>query len=157
MPDRDRIALLLIETLPLLMRSLGADMRCHGNGLMPAHFRTLGMLSKRSFNLSELAELQSVSMATMSNSVAILVERGLVERKPSPTDRRMLHLSLTPAGHTVMQAVYQSLTARITQQMQDLSGKELEQLETGLKVLQRVLDLAKNSSASCADRMSEAE
>lgn len=157
MPDRDRIALLLIETLPLLMRSLGADMRCHGNGLMPAHFRTLGMLSKRSYNLSELAELQSVSMATMSNSVAILVERGLIERKPSPSDRRMVHLSLTPAGHAVMEAVHRSMVDRLVQQMQALSDVELEQLEAGLQVLRGVLNNAKHSSASCAEIVSEAE
>lgn len=157
MPDRDRIALILFETVPLLMRNLGADMRCHGNGLMAAHFRTLGMLSKRTYNLSELAELQLVSMATMSNSVAILVERGLVERQPSSSDRRMLQLSLTPDGSAVLQAVHKSLTDRMVLQMQDLTDEELETLEAGLNVLQKVLINSKQPSASCVELVSEAE
>lgn len=155
MPDRDRIAFILVETLPLLMRNLGAHMRCHGNGLVPAHFRMLGMLSKRSYNLRELAELQSVTMATMSNSVAILVERGLVERKPSPSDRRMLQLSLTPAGRAALQAVHQSMTASIVQQMETFSDDELETLDAGLQVLQRLLNNTKDSSAACAEIATE--
>lgn len=155
MPDRDRIALMLVETLPQLMRNLGAHMRCHGGGLVPAHFRMLGMLSKRSHNLSELAELQSVTTATMSNSVAILVERGLVERTPSPSDRRVVQLSLTPAGCAALDAVLRSMTARIVHQMESISDTDVEALEAGLMVLQQVLLRGTDPTATCADTVSE--
>ncbi|MGW0181556.1 MarR family winged helix-turn-helix transcriptional regulator [Nocardia sp. NPDC003345] len=48
--------------------------------------------------LSALAERESVSAPTMSRIVAVLEERGFVERTPDPADGRARLLDPTPAG-----------------------------------------------------------
>jgi DNA-binding MarR family transcriptional regulator len=47
---------------------------------------------------SDLANELGVSLATVSDSVASLATRGLVERQPSPTHHRATMLTLTRAG-----------------------------------------------------------
>ncbi|MGW5385348.1 MarR family winged helix-turn-helix transcriptional regulator [Nocardia sp. NPDC003963] len=48
--------------------------------------------------LSALAERESVSAPTMSRIVAVLADRGYIERTPDPDDGRARLLNPTPAG-----------------------------------------------------------
>lgn len=149
MTARKQIAHQMVEIMPLLMRNMGVHMRCHGDGLVPAHMRLLGMLSKRTFNLTELAEMQSVTLATMSNSVAILAERGLVERLPGLNDRRVVQVRLTEHGQVMLQHVTLSLEEQFARRLEELSVDDLQALGDGLTVLARVLASAAAPAATC--------
>lgn len=149
MSDREMVARQFIELIPLLMRNMGSHMRCHGAGLVPAHFRMLGMLAKRSYNLSELAETQSVTPATMSNSVAILVERGLVERTPVANDRRVVQVCLTQSGREILAQVHRSLEVQVGKHFENISDDELATVGAGLRILNRVLSNSEAQPTPC--------
>jgi DNA-binding MarR family transcriptional regulator len=142
MADKKNLASQIVHIVPLMMRSVRADLRCEGVAVAPAHFRLLGILASKNQNLSELAENQAVTSATMSNSVAILVERGWVERIPDAHDRRMVQIGITPAGRHILNAVHQQLHQRVADMLLSVPENDLEALQNGMQVLTRMLEQA---------------
>src|SRR5262245_65447897 len=82
----------LLEVMPLVMRTVVAELRAAGELPAPAHFPLLHVLSERPRTLSELAAIRGVSLPSMSNSVATLGDRGWVRRAEPGRDRRALML-----------------------------------------------------------------
>ncbi|XGV95252.1 MAG: MarR family winged helix-turn-helix transcriptional regulator [Leptolyngbya sp. BL-A-14] len=69
-----------------------------------------------SLSLIELGERLVCETGSPSRLVNTLVEKQLVERSPSTTDRRMVKLSLTPSGRQLaeqVQAIEQNFYAQI--------------------------------------------
>src|SRR3954451_10391410 len=91
----------ILEIIPLVMRTVAAELRSAGEMPAPAHFGLLSILSARPRMLIELAALQGVSLPTMSNSISAMVDRGWV-RRTSPTapaaDRRVVMIEVTATG-----------------------------------------------------------
>ena len=50
----------------------------------------------------ELAEHEKVQPPSMTRVVAVLEERGLVQREPHPTDRRQVLLTVTAEGRALV-------------------------------------------------------
>ncbi len=146
------IAHRMVRLFPMLLNFMAGDLRGTVVGRTPAHFRLLMLLHERPHNVSELAERQSVSLATMSNSVATLVERGWVMRTPDENDRRMVRLEITPTGVDALHMAHQAVEGRMAQLLAEFSDGELERLDEGLILLQRLVDqLCKEGySGSCA-------
>lgn len=72
-----------------------------GSGLSPLQLRILGFVADhagQSVGVARLAEELQVTRPTVSDSVKLLVERGLLARKPDPHDGRSHTLRLTAAG-----------------------------------------------------------
>ena len=72
-----------------------------GSGLSPLQLRILGFVAYhtgQSVGVARLAEELQVTRPTVSDSVALLVERGLLLRKPDPHDGRSHALRLTATG-----------------------------------------------------------
>jgi DNA-binding MarR family transcriptional regulator len=68
-------------------------------GLTPGHFKVLLVLSSGEAKpMGELAGQLACDASTMTWLVDRLEERGLVERRPSPDDRRVKTIVLTEAG-----------------------------------------------------------
>lgn len=72
--------------------------------LLTAVWRTDGEVSQ-----AEIARRLGVTPATLSESVAAHVERGLIEQVPSRTDRRRKALRLTSAGEQLVEAFGRAL------------------------------------------------
>jgi DNA-binding MarR family transcriptional regulator len=123
------------EIIPLTMRTVGAEMRRVGHGLIPVHMRILGMCTKRVWTLSELAEAQAVSLPSMSKTVNTLVERGWLTRTQSEEDRRVVRIGLAPAGQQVLDKAQRHTQARVAELLAPLSADELETLLAGLAIL----------------------
>jgi MarR family transcriptional regulator, negative regulator of the multidrug operon emrRAB len=151
MSEQEIIARRVVMVLPLLMRNLGADLRCFGSGLAPSHIGLMGVLSKHSCSLGELALSQAVTAATISNSVTTLVERGWVERIPSTQDRRVVQVCLTPAGQQVLIQIHKQLEQRIHELIRSLPEDELESLDKGLLVLYKVMEKADWKAPLCEE------
>src|SRR5499427_9808465 len=77
----------ILEIVPLVMRTVAAELRAAGELPAPAHFGLLSILSERSRMLTELAAIQGVSLPTMSNSISAMVDRGWVRRTAPGVDR----------------------------------------------------------------------
>jgi DNA-binding MarR family transcriptional regulator len=140
--DTERVAEQIVEVLPYLLRKVSIDLRCCDPGTVPSHFRLLESLAVDSLTLSELAEREGVSLATMSNTVATLVDRGWIERVQHSIDRRKVHLALSPAGKEMSRQIYQRLEQSVAQLIRDLPDEDLNNLMNGFQTLRRVLEHA---------------
>src|SRR5262245_37006895 len=83
-----------------LMRGIRqADRRL---GVGPARLSALSVLLAGPKTLTELAEAEQVSPATISRIAAGLIRTGLAKRVPNPTERRSARLEITPAGRRLI-------------------------------------------------------
>src|SRR5690606_14921287 len=69
-----------------------------GAGLNPAQAEILARIADRPMRPGDLAHHLSVSPASLSDSVAALVTKGLAERLPDPADGRARRIAPTRAG-----------------------------------------------------------
>jgi DNA-binding MarR family transcriptional regulator len=96
-------------------------------------YDVLYTLSKctRPLRLSELNQDVLLSQPALSRMVDRLAERGLIERKADPGDRRGILLSLTEAGRTVQRQIGRQHARSVARAMTAaLSADDLKQLET---------------------------
>ena len=92
----------ILEIIPLVMRTVAAELRAAGEMPAPAHFGLLSILSVRPRMLTDLASIQGVSLPTMSNSISAMVERGWVRREAPDGDRRVVMIDVTPTGRAAI-------------------------------------------------------
>lgn len=98
--DLDAHLARLLERIGEVARSLRWQQGT-GAGLSPLQIRILGFVSEHGdepVGVARLAQELQVTRPTVSDSVALLVERGLLLRKPHPHDGRSHVLRLTPTG-----------------------------------------------------------
>lgn len=133
-----RTAREILRIVPLVMRTVAAQLRAAGEMPAPAHFGLLTMLKHQPRTLSELAALQGVSLPTMSNSVSTLVERGWVKRSSPARDRRVVLLEVTPLGRATVARVGRAAEAHLADMLQGLDSVSRRQLQGGLEVLREV-------------------
>ncbi|QDB78339.1 MarR family transcriptional regulator [Georgenia sp. 311] len=87
----------------------------------------------------QLARHLDVSMPTVSGLVDRLVERGLVERRPDPGDRRVRLVGLSDQGHAVV-AEYEAAGWGAGEEiLQHLATQDLRALAQGLTALAQAL------------------
>jgi DNA-binding MarR family transcriptional regulator len=74
--------------------------------ITPGQSRALGVLSHHGLmRLSELSDHLRIAPRSTTEVVDALQERGLVERRPDPADRRATLVALTEEGRRVGQAI----------------------------------------------------
>jgi DNA-binding MarR family transcriptional regulator len=149
MPTDDRLlARQLLSILPLLMRSMAADMRRQGCVLPPTHFALPAMLARRPRTMGELAERMGVSAPTMSNLIATLAERGWVTRHQDPDDRRVTLIELTAFGRRSLQHHQVRAEQRVARLLAALPPAKRQDLLSGLTALRQVVETSTPRSES---------
>jgi DNA-binding MarR family transcriptional regulator len=128
----------ILQIIPLVMRTVAAELRAAGELPAPAHFGLLSMLSERPRMLTELASLQGVSLPTMSSSVSAMVERGWVRRAAPVADRRVVLIEVTTAGRAALDRVARSAETHLAHVLAPLDAGTRRRLQNGLGVLHRV-------------------
>ncbi len=81
----------------------------------------------------KIAESVGISKATLTGVANTLVSRGLVERIPSTTDRRLVELALTQAGQTLMAELYPEFNAAEATLVAGVGAQDLEVLTRALR------------------------
>jgi DNA-binding MarR family transcriptional regulator len=141
-PDLDVAPLEVLSRVTRLARHLD---RARGqafsrHGLEGWEFDVLAALRRSGdpYRLSPGRLLQQtlVTSGTMTNRIDRLAARGLVERHPSPDDRRSVMVQLTEAGATKVDAALIDLLAHERAILAELDAGDLESLTT---VLRRML------------------
>jgi long-chain acyl-CoA synthetase len=82
-------------------------------------FRVLGLLSTGDERASQLAIRLAVAKPTLTALVDSLVDRGYVTREAAPSDRRVVRLSITPAGRVALT----SAEAQLREVLDDVFGR----------------------------------
>ncbi len=128
----------ILRIIPLVMRTVAAELRSAGEMPAPAHFGLLTILGNQPRTLTELALLRGVSLPTMSNSVSTLVQRGWVKRTPARDDRRVVLIEMTPLGKATVERVGKAAEAHLCEMLADLPPAARRRLQAGLAVLRDV-------------------
>jgi DNA-binding MarR family transcriptional regulator len=128
----------ILKIVPLVMRTVAAELRAAGELPAPAHFHLLTMLSHQPRTLTELAALLGVSLPTMSNSISALVDRGWVRRTAPTRDRRVLIIEVTPAGRATVSRVGRCAESHLAEALAPLDAASRQRLRAGLGVLRKV-------------------
>ena len=89
----------------------------------------------------QLARHLDVSMPTVSGLVDRLVERGLVERRPDPGDRRVRLVALSDQGHAVVAEHEAAGWGAGEAILQRLATQDLRALAQGLTALAQALNV----------------
>jgi len=90
----------------------------------------------RPLPMSRLAETLSCDASNVTGLVDRLESRGLVRRQPSPRDRRVKVLELTPAGARLRAQLMRQMTGGSP----PLSRLSLDQRRTLVKILEALVD-----------------
>lgn len=89
----------------------------------------------------DLAAREAVSAPTMTRILAVLEERGLVERAVDPSDRRASSVALTLAGEGVLGTLRQERTAFLVDRLSQLDDDERRRLADAVEVLEQLVAL----------------
>lgn len=121
----------LVQVLQLL--PLALDRQLQDDARLPhAYYQILAMLSDapgRSMRMTTLAERTATSLSRTSHSVSRLEERGWLERRPCPDDRRGQLAVLTDAGLAVLAAAAPGHLAEVRRRVFDrLTRSQVEAL-----------------------------
>ncbi|MDT8760206.1 MarR family transcriptional regulator [Sphingomonas psychrotolerans] len=107
-------------------------------GVTAVQFRILTTLSTRpSLSSAELARLYDVKPQTMIKQIALLEAKALIARRTSDTNKRLLEVSLTPAGERVLAQLQTDSRALEAELLAPLDEAEQSQLRA---LLSRLLD-----------------
>src|SRR5262245_61288904 len=128
----------ILEIVPLVMRTVAAELRAAGELPAPAHFGLLSILSERPRMLTELAGIQGVSLPTMTNSISAMVERGWVRRNAPESDRRVVMIEVTATGRAALERVARAAEAHLADVLAPLDPPSRRRLQEGLGVLRKV-------------------
>ena len=122
----DRCVCEVLETVPLVMRTVRAEMRRHRTAdLSVPQFRTLNFLHRQAgASLSQVAEHIGLTLPSVSLLVDGLVERKLILRNTSAADRRRVTLTLTAHGQSVLDAAHGATQAALAEKLAALSTKD---------------------------------
>lgn len=104
--------------------------------LSPSHSRALHVVGQREgVRLSDLAEALRIAARSATEVVDGLAERGLVERRPDPADRRAVQVALTPAGRALLVEVDAARAAALQELFARLSTDDRAELSRLLRAL----------------------
>lgn len=143
----------ILAIVPLVMRTVAAELRAAGELPVPAHFGLLSILSERPRRLTELASIQGVSLPTMSNSISAMVERGWVRRNaPVNGDRRVVMIEATAAGRGALERVARAAEAHLADALVALDNRSRQRLQAGLGVLRRVFSVNHPAALAAGSR-----
>lgn len=132
----------VMETVPLLMRFIRADMRTHNaESLSIPQLRSLAFLNRNpGASLSEVAEHLGVTCATASTTIERLVQRSLVQRTDHPQERRRIVLNLTEEGKLLLKQSQEKTRTHIADILKSLTPEEVSHIEEGLNLLKNVFE-----------------
>jgi DNA-binding MarR family transcriptional regulator len=143
--DDERILTLglLLEAHARLTRLLDHDLQA-SDGISLQTYEVLLRISRAPggfITMSELAEAVALTTGGITRLADRLEADGLVERRSCPTDRRKVHLTLTPEGATV-------LATATEHHLDSLDGHVASRVSAeDLPVLHRVLDTLRTDPA----------
>src|SRR3954467_9639015 len=112
----------ILEIIPLVMRTVAAQLRAAGELPGPAHFGLLSVLSVRPRMLTDLASLQGVTLPTISSSISAMVERGWVKRTAPEEDRRVVIIEVTATGRAALERVSRAAESHLVEMLAPLGG-----------------------------------
>jgi DNA-binding MarR family transcriptional regulator len=134
-----------VDLLEALVLDLGA-LTARREGFSRTAAATLGRLRESGpTRLTELASAEGVAQPSMSSLVARLADQGLVQRSGDPRDARVVLLSLTPAGESLVAQRRAARAERLDRALGALPASDVDTIADALPALTRLADALRRS------------
>lgn len=125
----------LVKRAETVVRS-GLESALQPLGVTPRQYVTLSLLrDERDQSSADLARKAGITPQSMSETIATLIRKALIERVENPDHRRILMTRLTDAGEVLLidcEAAVDGMEARL---LSGLSAGDLETLRKGLRAI----------------------
>jgi DNA-binding MarR family transcriptional regulator len=130
----------VLDVVPSAMRMIRNELRSHrGSDMSVPQFRALLHINRNpGASLNSLAEHLGLTPPSTSKLVNDLVERGLVDREESSSDRRRITMNLTDPGKALLERSYQATQQRLIELFSGLSETECQAILEGMQVLRPI-------------------
>lgn len=129
----------MIQILPIFQKKLlRMDLGGVTGNLTRLHFAIMGVLSRGSMSVTELANSLMMTKSQMTHLIDQLVGPGIVERRPDGKDRRVINLSLTEPGRVLLDDAKRKVQETIRQALAGLSADDLRAMSGALKTLKDI-------------------
>jgi DNA-binding MarR family transcriptional regulator len=128
-----------IARLSRRLRTLRASGAGDAGDLSLTQFAALAAIERHgSMTPRELADHEKVQPPSMTRVIASLEERGLVARRPHPTDGRQVVLSATELAHHVLAEGRRHKEAWLSRRLDELTREEREILRSAAPILDKI-------------------
>lgn len=149
----------LAADIARLMRTV-FDRRVRELGLTRTQWLALTRISRRpGASQSDIAEMMEIEKAPAGRIVDRLEQKGWVERRPDPADRRINRIHLTERGTRIHAAILPIAEATVNDALGDLAPGERDRLtRLMVRVKTRLVGLAgseQGNGAAVSDEMDE--
>ena len=110
-------------------------------GLTPTQLAALYTVEQSGpLRLSDLAAAEGIAPSTLTRLVAVLEERGYVQRCAVAGDARASTLAITPEGHEVLDRIRQEATTALAGGLALLSPENLTALAAALPAIEQLAE-----------------
>ncbi|WP_254303425.1 MULTISPECIES: MarR family winged helix-turn-helix transcriptional regulator [Nocardiaceae] len=135
----------LARDLSVMAMRLNRQLRLrHSSDKIPvAHLSILATLFREGpTTTGELAVRERIKPPSISRSSSALLEMGLIERVPHPTDGRQVLLTLTDEGRRVASQDVASRERVLAEQLAELTDEQRDTLATAADILNGIVERA---------------
>jgi DNA-binding MarR family transcriptional regulator len=124
-----RLWLRLLTCTTLIEAEVRRRLRAHFDVTLP-RFDLLAQLDRapNGMTLGELSQRMMVTNGNITGLVDRLEEQGLVKRRPSPSDRRVHYVGLTPDGQKFFRSMARTNADWVAEIFAELSGHDIDDL-----------------------------
>jgi len=129
------------DTFPPLWRTIQIHIREVAVGqfnISVEQFHILRHIRRGRNSVSALAETRNISRPAISQSVDLLVTRGLIIRTIDPQDRRHVKLDLTADGNALMDAIFDNTRLWMMEMFASLNASEIQALTNLMESLKKI-------------------
>ncbi len=138
-PGIDQILEDMILILPVFHKKLlRMDLGGVTGNMTRLHFAIMGILSRGSINVTELANNLMASKSQMTHLIDHLVKQGVVERRHDDKDRRVTNLYLTEQGYVQLSDIELKVQANIREALSGLTRDDLRAMYAALETLRNI-------------------
>jgi DNA-binding MarR family transcriptional regulator len=139
-PDVDELAGMVYDTVGLLLRRF-RQAPVPGELTLPERSALSRLDRGGPTTPAELARAEQITPQAVATTLAALEERGLVERRPDPDDRRRIIMSLTEAGVEVLRHKRDTRARQLATVLAErFTAAELATLYAAAPLIQRIAE-----------------
>lgn len=120
--------------------------RCHERQISMAHlFLMTKIASSGAMPMNRVAELIGSSLPAATGIVGRMEERGLVRRRHDENDRRVVNVSLTPAGSDELSGLHAARRKRVEAAVATLTHEDAVRLLDAIRMLRAAFERVDDS------------
>jgi DNA-binding MarR family transcriptional regulator len=121
-------------------RLRGRDQHRDSGDLSPSHLRALFAIGHEETTAGEIARAAQISPGAVTAILDELEADGIVSRRRGEADRRCVLVSLTDAGHELLDAARRRWRARWDEALRDVPAADLEAAAGVMRAIAQMLD-----------------